>query len=375
MRIFSIISYDKNLVLNKGISRILKLYFFFGLVYGRKKNGADMETANVAAIILTHCDREKTIACLKAVHRQTQMPYRIVLCDNGSGNEYADEILNAWIKIAREQGLDEPVEVYANDRSGARLVFLRLEENCGVGAGFNHALRFLLYDNECRAFWLMHHDTEPEPYALSAFLRHLDDESEKKIGLVGATLIYKNSGLQECAGGGIWRKWAGKAKNIDGGYDKFSHTERKEAAEKLDYVCGASCLVTKELIQAVGLYDERLYMFYEDVEYGLRAKKAGFALNWAPGARVFHYAPNAEQLTPLLNLTEEPELTPDIDYLYIRNRFFLMRKENPFAALTAVFFIPLLLTSRSFKGQKGRFKLTVNAVFDGLNKNLNKIQG
>lgn len=333
-----------------------------------------MNIQNVAAIILTYSDIEKTVACLKAVHAQTEVPYRIVVCDNGSGNEYADKIYEEWIKIAGEHNLDEPVEVYASDRSGAKLVFLRLEENKGVGGGFNEALRFLLYDTECQAFWVMHHDTEPKNYVLSALLEHVQ-EGEEKIGLVGTTLIYKESDLQECAGGGYWRKWVGKAKLLDSGYDKFSHSDQKEIEQKLDYVNGASCLISRELINAVGLYDERLYMFYEDVEYGLRAKKAGFLLTWAPGARVYHYAPNAEQLTPVLDFTEEPELTPDVDYLYMRNRFYLLRKQSILAYFLGMVYIPLLFVSRNFKGQKGRLGLIVNAVMDGLNKKMDKIHG
>ncbi len=77
-----------------------------------------MNIQNIGAIILTHKDIEKTVACLKAVHKQVELPYRIVLCDNGSGNEYADVILDEWIQIAKEQNLDEPVEVYATDTSG-----------------------------------------------------------------------------------------------------------------------------------------------------------------------------------------------------------------------------------------------------------------
>lgn len=334
-----------------------------------------MDIQNVGAIILTHSDIEKTLVCLKAVHEQTEVPYRIVVCDNGSGNEFADELYEKWIKIAKEHCLDEPVEVYANDRSGAKLVFLRLEENKGVGGGFNEALRFLLYDTECQTFWVMHHDTEPKNYALSALLEYVQNENAEKIGLVGTTLIYKESDLQECAGGGVWRKWTGKAKSLDGGYDKFSHSDQKEIMKKLDYVNGASCLITRELINAIGLYDEQLFMFYEDVEYGLRAKKAGFSLTWAPGARVYHHAPHAEQLTPVLNFTEEPELTPDVDYLYMRNRFYLLRKENAFAYFLGILFIPLLLLSRNFKGQKGRLKLIINAVMDGLKKKMNKIHG
>ena len=113
-----------------------------------------MNIQNIGAIILTHKDIEKTVACLKAVHKQVELPYRIVLCDNGSGNEYADVILDEWIQIAKEQNLDEPVEVYATDTSRAKLVFLRLEENKGVGGGFNEALRFCFMIWNVRRFGL-----------------------------------------------------------------------------------------------------------------------------------------------------------------------------------------------------------------------------
>ncbi len=332
-----------------------------------------MSAEKVAAIILTYEDVEKTLNCLKAVHKQTEVPKRIILCDNGSGNEFADKIFEKWIEFTQEHNFAAPVEVYATDRSGADYIFLRLEENKGVAAGFNEALRFVLYDNECDFFWLMHNDTEPEPYALSALLQHLTDESEKKIGLVGSTLFYKANGLQECAGGGVWRKWAGKAKNLDCGFDKFAHTERKEIAQKLDYVCGASFLVTRELINAIGLFEERLFIFYEDVEYGLRAKKAGFALNWAPGARVNHYAPNAVQLTPVLNVMDDPELSAEREYFYIRNRFYIMRKENSWTILLSFVFIFTLFFSKKFKGYKGRIKPLCQAIFDGINKKLNKL--
>lgn len=331
-----------------------------------------MSAENVAAIILTYEDVEKTMNCVKAVHNQTEVPRRIILCDNGSGNEIADEIFQKWIEFTQEQNLASPVEVYENDRSGANFIFLRLEENKGVATGFNEALRFVLYDKECEFFWLMHNDTEPENYVLSALLQHLGDESEKKIGLVGSTLFYKESGLQECAAGGYWRKWVGKAKNLDCGFDKFAHTERKEIVRQLDYVCGASFLVTRELINTIGLFEERLCMFYEDVEYGLRAKKAGFALNWAPGARVLHYAPNAVQLTPLLNITDDPELSAERDYFYIRNRFYIMRKENSFTIFLSFIFIFTLFFSRKFKGYKGRIKPICQAVFDGINNKLYK---
>ena len=46
-----------------------------------------MEHTEVGVIILTYNDWQNTLACLECVHAQSDMPRRIVVCDNGSDNE------------------------------------------------------------------------------------------------------------------------------------------------------------------------------------------------------------------------------------------------------------------------------------------------
>ncbi len=334
-----------------------------------------MDSSSVGVVILAHKDYEHSIACLEKIHAQSDKPRRIVLCDNGSDNHTVDEILEAWSKIAVKYSMEVPVEVFAGDSSGASLVLLRSPENLGVGGGINLALSFLLYDKSCSAFWILHNDTLPESYALSALVTHLEmegEENSKPIGMVGSTLLFAKSELQECAGGGVFSKLTGKGKLIDNGYEKFAHTDQKKVRQKLDYINGASCLITRELIESIGLYDDRLVFFFEDVDYGLRAKKAGFTLNWAPGSIVKHLSPHSETFTPILNLVEAPELNQPTSYYYIRNRFYLLRRENPWGLCTA--FISLFF-SALFKirdKSQGIFSLKFKAAMDGVCKRMNK---
>lgn len=332
-----------------------------------------MEASSVGVVILSYNDYAQTIECLRSIYKQEDLPRRIMVCDNGSKNEFADKLFLQWCDLAREFNSEEPVEVYAGDTTGAATFLLRLEENEGVSGGINKALCQLLYDQECQAFWVLHNDTKAETFALSALLAHLKDDIENKpIGLIGSTLVYADNGLQECSGGGIWRKWRGKEKLLSSGFNKYAHSDHKEIVAKLDYINGASCFITRELINAIGMFDERFFFFYEDVEYGLRAKQAGFALNWAPGAIVYHKAPHAAELTPVLSLTEEPELTTQFDYLYIRNRFFLIRRERMIAALIALIRLPIPLSWRLYRGQKDRLRLVLRAAYDGLKGRMDK---
>ncbi len=328
-----------------------------------------MDHSNVGVAILTYNDDEHTLACLEAVHAQSSFPRRIVVCDNGSNHATADKILAGWRALAARTGRPEPTEVFGEDTVSSPLTLLRREKNEGVAAGINAALRLLLYDKECAAFWLLHNDTVPEPYALAALLRHVDEEPNT--GMVGSTLLFQENDLMECAAGGTWNRWTGTVKQLDKGVDRHALTDRKEIVSRLDVINGASCLLMRAMVERIGLYDERFFLFYEDVEYSLRARKAGFALNWAPGALVRHQSPHAAELAPVLSMDEEPELSETADYYYVRNRFFLLRRERPWMLPLAMIALPLPLSWRLFRGQKDRLRLVIKAAFDGARGRMN----
>ena len=323
-----------------------------------------MEHTEVGVIILTYNDWQNTLACLECVHAQSDLPHRIVVCDNGSDNDVADRILEGWSRIAEKHGLEDPVEVYGSDVSGGQLVLLRLEEPETLAGAMNTGMRFLLYDRDCHAFWLLRNDSRPESFALAALLRHLDDEDLKlPIGMVGSTQLVSDSDILECAAGGRWSRWTGHQIPLDKGLERHGLSDRKEIAQKLDYVSDASCLITRDMVDKIGLFDERFSGFYEDVEYGIRAKKAGFALNWAPGALVHRAGCDASSLTPFLDITDDPELSPEDDVKFIRARFYLLRKAHPVALIFMLIALPF--SWRTLRSRRGRRRIVMRAALEG----------
>jgi GT2 family glycosyltransferase len=329
-----------------------------------------MDYTNVGVIILTWNDWRATLACLEQVHAQSGFPRRVIVCDNGSGKEVADRILNGWEQLAARTGRPKPVEVFGDNQLSGPLALLRREENEGMAGGMNAALRLLLYDQECKAFWLLHNDTVPENYALAALLHHAEESAD--MGIVGSTLLLQEKNLVECAAGGTWSRWFGTAKQLDQGLARFVLSDHKDIVARLDFINGASCLILRSLIEKIGLYDDRFFFFYEDVEYSLRARKAGFRLTWAPGALVRHKAPHQARLTPILAVTDEPDLPKGLDYLFIRNRFFLLRRERPLALPVAMLSLPFLLSGRMFRGRKKRLRLVCRAAWDGVTGRMGK---
>src|SRR5205823_324182 len=53
-------------------------------------------------------------------------------------------------------------------------------------------------------------------------------------------------------------------------------------------VCGAACLLRREAFEQLGGYDERFFAFYEDVDFNIRARLAGWSFVYVPDAEAVH---------------------------------------------------------------------------------------
>ena len=76
----------------------------------------------------------------------------------------------------------------------------------------------------------------------------------------------------------------------------------------------------------------------------------------------------------MLAVTDEPNLSKLQDYLYVRNRFYLLRRERPFALPFALVALPLPLSRRLFRGQKDRLRLVCRAAWAGVMSRLGRPQ-
>jgi GT2 family glycosyltransferase len=85
---------------------------------------------------------------------------------------------------------------------------------------------------------------------------------------------------------------AGQALTRDGRAveEAAGEAQRSEylAPRELFGVCGAACLLRRELFDDLGGYDERYFAFYEDVDLNIRAQIAGWRFAYAPEAVVWH---------------------------------------------------------------------------------------
>lgn len=78
------------------------------------------------------------------------------------------------------------------------------------------------------------------------------------------------------------------------GYDRHygvpegTLAEERESVVEVDGVCGGAALLRTRMLDEVGLFDPRLFAYYEDTDLSWRAVRAGWRMVAAPGARVEH---------------------------------------------------------------------------------------
>lgn len=146
----------------------------------------------------------------------------------------------------------------------SKAIFIKNEENLGYAAGNNVGIRFAL-ERLADYVLLLNNDTEVE----KDFLAHLVAvaEKEKKSGLLSPVIFNGRDKTVWFSGGTVnWLRM--KAKH--------NQKIRTEDYYATGFVSGCALLVKAAVFKAIGLLDEDYFLYWEDVDFSVRARRAGF---------------------------------------------------------------------------------------------------
>ena len=219
---------------------------------------------DVAVIIVSFHSLADIVRCLAALEKSTRSRFRVVICENGGEDAYRK--LRA--------GLPAQLE------TGQTIELLSAPGNPGYAGGINLAIdRTAPAD----AYWILNPDTQPDPGALEAMLTRLD---QGDCSAVGHDLLSGDGRL--ASRGGLWLKWSARAISLDKGKPWQPISDVRALESKINYITGASLLVSRGFWQRVGKMREDYFLYCEEVEWCLRAIRLGEKLGYAPGAIVRH---------------------------------------------------------------------------------------
>jgi GT2 family glycosyltransferase len=201
------------------------------------------------------------------------------------------------------QGVEIELLVVDNGSSDGSLEYLQSEgvphlslpENVGFAAAMNLGASRV----SAPAILALNADTVLEPGCAERLLNAL--EQDASLGGVQPRILQLDGGRGEPANIAAARLYsAGQALLADGRAIEEGAGEEQSAAllheREIFGVCGAACLLRRELFADLGGYDESYVSFYEDVDLNVRAQIAGWRFAYVPEAVVWHVG-NASWLT------------------------------------------------------------------------------
>ncbi|GLK17674.1 glycosyltransferase family 2 protein [Herbiconiux flava] len=221
----------------------------------------------VSAILVNWRQPELTSRAVASLERQTGLAERgldlaVVIVDNGSGD--------GSLALLRER---HPQHLVID---GGR--------NDGFGAGVNTGIRARPAD----VYVLLNNDAEAEPGFVAALvdeLRAAGGTGNDRRGAVTARILLAGTDplLVNSTGNEMTRSGNGR----DRDWLVPAADEHRPAGEVMGFSGGAAALDARAL-DDVGLFDESLFMYYEDTDLSWRLRRAGWSIRYSPDAVVHH---------------------------------------------------------------------------------------
>ncbi len=157
------------------------------------------------------------------------------------------------------------------------VTIIKNAENLGYAEGNNIGINFAVA-NGADYIFILNNDTVIEPGTISTLVQALEID-ERVIAASPLSYYYDQPNKIYFAGGKI---------NNKGKTEHQLKIPQGEGAYTTEWLNGCAVMVrTKQLIE-VGLFDPSYFLLFEDVDWSLRARKAGFELLVVPDARILH---------------------------------------------------------------------------------------
>ena len=254
----------------------------------------------VYIIVLNWNGAADTIACAESVLALEGTPFRLVLCDNASADDSTVR-LRDWAAGRAAEGAPQRVLVELpndrvawqhTDRPEGAIVLIQTGANLGYAGGNNVGIRYALEQGDAEFFWVLNNDTAVAPHALSALVAKA--RSDPSFGIIGSTLLYHYRPAHvQVLGGCTFSPWTTRIAPVGWGKTAIeaAAVSESEVEAQLDYVTGASMMVSKAFIDDVGLMEEDYFLYFEEIDWAERGRRStvhSWKLGFARDSVVLH---------------------------------------------------------------------------------------
>jgi GT2 family glycosyltransferase len=245
-----------------------------------------IDLPEVAVIIVGFQNAADVVGCLRALGRTRPAPrFDVFIAENGGSEGFTGlrtaltaraspcrQVHDARQGIARSPGSAEMHFSLPriDGEDDVRVHVAQMPENLGYAGAVNAWLRPLLQRPGWRAAWILNPDTAPTPSALFELSEH---SSRRNKGMVGSQIVCTALPGHVQGWGLSWRNVTSRTVAVGSGAAGAVEPDPDIIEAQMDAPNGASLFVTRQLIERIGLMDERYFLYFEDLEWGCRAKR------------------------------------------------------------------------------------------------------
>jgi len=229
-------------------------------------------------IIIVHFgDPSPTAECLKSVQERITNS-KIVLVDNDIN----------------------PLASYSKS-----IIHIKNKKNIGFVGGNNIGVKFCLRQGAKDVF-LLNNDCFIKKDPIPLLRKNLWKKANT--GITGPKIITSENKTW-FAGGYIDKN------RYTAGHFGFDSEKLETPKNNIDFISGCSMLVKSEVFKKIGFFEEQYFLYYEDVDFSVRAIQAGFNIKYVPKSIVYHKARTKNQSS---------------EYYQERNYLLFVEKKVPF---------------------------------------------
>jgi GT2 family glycosyltransferase len=233
-----------------------------------------MESKTKVSVILVNWNgKQDTETCLASLEKieKKNVDLQVIVVDNGSAD---DSIMSIRKKFPW-------------------VVVLPTGKNLGFSGGNNVGIAYAL-EHQADFVWLLNNDTIVDRKVLSM----LSVFTDVHVGICGSKIYFapghefhldrytknEQGNVFWYAGGLV--DWANMYASHRG-VDEVDHGQYNKGVET-PFVTGCSMMIRASVINKIGMLDDRYYLYLEDLDFCLRAKRAGFTLRYDPTSVLWH---------------------------------------------------------------------------------------
>src|SRR3989344_8189189 len=231
---------------------------------------------NVFVSIINFNGRDNTFACLDSIKKINASNFKlnVVVVDNGSKEKL--NLPQDYLGII-------PLKIIVK------------EENSGFTGGHNAGINYALSKNADYVL-VLNNDVVADPNLILQLIKVMEKNSAYGVtspkiyfapGFEFHKNKYKNSEKGNViwyAGGQMdWKNMIAKHRGVDE-VDKGQFQRMEETA----FATGACFLIKRDVLESVGFFDDKYFLYYEDSDLSQRIRRAGYRIIYAPDAVLWH---------------------------------------------------------------------------------------